>query len=243
MQPSNNKKNNRSNGNILFMLLISIGLFAALSYTIARSSRTVSYSVDSDYNARVQEIITYAEKVSSAIARLRFENDCKASMVSFSQEDGDDYTNPNAPSSHKCDVFNYLGGGIKALTPPDTILDEKHKTDVGYGEYIYTGNICVDKIGTGVADGCASDSVENEELLVIVPWVKQNVCEIINGIMKNPNMPEDEGSSFDGTKFTGTLEDGFALNNSKGTMYNIGCFSSSSIPGEGYHFYYTLIEK
>lgn len=240
----NRDKNRNSRGNVLFLILISIGLFGALTYTFAKSNRTATYSKESDDHAKTQEILSFAEKVGTAVNRLHFQNNCRTAYVSFAHKDGDGYENPTSPTNERCHVFAHEGGGIKHLTPPPQLLDSTHSTDPLYGEYLFSGNVCLDEIGSGTEDTCDSDSVQNEELIMFLPWVKETVCRTINSILANPKLIEDSGSSFDNTKFTGTFIDGHAIaDNMGGKTYNIGCFRSGSTPGDGYHFYYTLLEK
>ena len=245
MQKYDKKIRKFQKGNVLFIILISIALFSALTYTMARTSRTVSYSKDSDDHAKIQEVLSFAEKVTSAIGRIHFQNDCRTSQITFTQEIGDGYENIASPNDERCNVFSYKGGAVKYLTPPEQLLDNSHSTDELFGEYIFTGNVCLDKIGTGtVDDSCEDDGIQNEELILFLPWVKETVCRTINSILSNPTLLEDVGTSFDNTKFNGNFSDGFAISDSLGgKTYNIGCFKSNISPDEGYHFYYTLLEK
>jgi len=244
MQDYQIKYRKNCKGNILFIILISVGLFAALTYTVAKSSRTASYSQESDDHAKIQEVLSFAEKVETAVNRIHFQNDCRTSYINFHHATDDGYTNPVSPESHRCDVFSYEGGAIKYFSPPSQLLDTKHKGDSLYGEYIFTGNVCIDGIGSGTEDSCSSDGVQNEELIIFLPWVKESVCRQINAILDNPKLIEDAGGSFDDTKFTGTFSDGFVLSDNAGSKtYKVGCFKSNTSPGDGYHFYYTLMEK
>lgn len=240
-----NKHNKNTKGNVLFLILISIGLFAALTYTMAKTNRTATYSQESDDHAKTLEVLSFAEKVGAAVNRVHFQNNCRTSYITFEHATGDGYTNAASPANERCHIFSHEGGAIKYLTPPTQLLDNDHAADSLYGEYLITGNVCIDKIGSGTeADGCDSDGVENEELLLILPWVKESVCRTINSILSNPKLIEDEGQSFGSSKFTGTFTDGFVISDILGgDVYNIGCFKSSSAPGDGYHFFYTMLEK
>jgi len=230
-------------GNILFIILIGVALFTALTYTISRSSSSVSPSSEGAEYAKAQEILGFAEQISSAITRLQMQNDCRTYELSLKNSVVDGYTNPNAPDDGRCSVFDNRGGAAAFQKPPVELLDETKSSNSMYGDYLFTGAVCLDNVGTGGFASCSGDSTENEELLLILPWIKQSTCETINRILKNPETVEDTGSSFEDTKFKGSFSEGSSIGSAGHILFRNGCFKSNTTPGNGYHFYYTLMAK
>lgn len=221
-------------GNALFFVLIGIALFAALSFTVVRMSRSTSKMSTQDARLSAQQLLSFAEHMAGAVQGVMLQNGCTLSQVSFENSSVGGYLNASAPD--KCKVFDAAGGGRTYLDPPPEAIDPG-ASDPLAGTYYFTGNTCVDGQGSGSIGSCASDGVANEELLLIVPFVTGETCDAVNQILKRPNTPTDAGSSFSGTKFTGSLNDGFALS----ATYPSGCYhSSGGAPAAGYHFYYVL---
>ena len=103
-------------GNVLFLILLAIALFAVLSYAVTQSSRSSGRDAAAE-NAITDaaQITQYATLVEQTVTRLRLSNGCRDTQISFAADsDGDgnwydaddDYHNPNAPSDFSCHVFH-----------------------------------------------------------------------------------------------------------------------------------------
>lgn len=105
------------NGNILFLILIAVALFAALSYAVTSSNRTNEGGLQRD-KARLiaSRIIQYGNELENQINRLMVINGCSDTQISFERRpfNGSDslYTNPNAPADYRCHVFHPNNGNI-----------------------------------------------------------------------------------------------------------------------------------
>ncbi len=241
MSTMNHPRFNHQSGNAMLYVLVGIVLFAALSYTFSRTSRPAGKISMEDATFAAQEIIAYAEKVNGAVQNLMLQNGCLASQIN---------------TVARCNIYDLDGGGVVLQTPPAVAQDTAAAaaatagfypaTGALVGSYILTGNVCVDNVGPGAHATCATDGLKNEELLLIMPWVKTEVCTAINKILGNTAaILEDEGGGFDDTLFTGTFADGFALGAVGFTTYPIGCYLSNDLatPGAGFHFYHTLLAR
>jgi hypothetical protein len=107
----------KENGNILFLILIAVALFAALSYAVTSTSRSGEGGISADKaKLAATELMQYATQMSQAVNRLRVINGCTPTQISFERDpfDGSDtqYLNPNAPSDKRCHVFHSKGGGM-----------------------------------------------------------------------------------------------------------------------------------
>ncbi|MCK5519170.1 MAG: hypothetical protein KAI61_07130 [Alphaproteobacteria bacterium] len=227
------KKHSFQAGNAMLFILIGIVLFSALTFVFARGSRSPSGISSEDARLYAQEILSYAEKINGAVQTIMLQNGCSGTRVSFENTSVAGY-NHVPPSPQKCNVFNStVGGGMSFESPPSGALTVA-------GDYLFTGNVCIDGVGTGPYATCESDSLKNEELLLILPSVNAEVCVALNRLLSNSaTIPQEATGGYNSTKFTGTYADGFAL----GSGAPAKCFQSTGgSPGSGYHFHYTLLE-
>lgn len=92
-------------GNVLFLILIAVGLFAALSYAVVGSNRSGTASIESE-KEKINEgdLDTYQAQLNMGANRLRLINQC----------DTIDYTIPeNQVAGDKtCHMFHPEGGGV-----------------------------------------------------------------------------------------------------------------------------------
>ena len=107
------KRSSSQNGNVLFLILIAVILFAVLSYAVTRSSRGGGPSADADKkNLDVSATLQYLTGIRAAIQRMMI-NGCDETQISFEMPaTGTYYHNPNSPTDKHCNVFDPAGGGI-----------------------------------------------------------------------------------------------------------------------------------
>lgn len=244
----------RQTGNVLLVVLIGIVLFAALSYTFSRNTRSAAKISFEDAQLNAQQMISYAEKINGAVQSVSSHNECLASQLSFENTTIAGYANASSPANKKCDIYHASGGGMFYEAPPAAARDTAAATAAGgawgalVGSYYFTGNVCLDNAGTGADATCSSDGPvvgDNEELLIMAPWITVDVCNAVNQILGNTTLIVDAGTSFNGTKFIGAFADGFTIGDATPAAYQVGCYQSSatSPPGSGYHFYYMLLAR
>lgn len=114
------------NGNVLFLILIAVALFAALSYSITASTRSGGGNTGSEkVDLQVSQLFQYASGIENAILRLRVSHGCDASQISFERTpfDGSDitYVNANSPANFRCHVFHPNGGGQSYIEYPASL--------------------------------------------------------------------------------------------------------------------------
>ena len=158
-----NRNDINDKGNVLFLILIAVGLFAALSYAVTQSSRG-STGIDREEAAlTAAQIFQYASLVENAINRLRVGNGCRDTDISFENPVSTaNYTNPSAPGDSSCHVFEASGGGLQFIEAPD-----------GNDEWLFSGEIVVEEHTINV-------SGINPELTIILPRISAEVCQAIN---------------------------------------------------------------
>lgn len=109
------KPSNQS-GNVLFLILIAVALFAALSYAVTQSNRG-----SGDADRELQQIDqAEADNCTASVntARLRVEvvNNCSSDQLSYERPDGGN-SNPNAPIDKSCHIFSPGRGGASVCGP------------------------------------------------------------------------------------------------------------------------------
>jgi hypothetical protein len=154
-------------GNVLFLILIAVALFAALSFVVTQSTRSTPGGVGKEKTLlQLNQVHNYGVNIKTAVSRL-LTNGGSFDRLSF--EDARfsaDYTNPNC-STDSCRVFTSIGGSATWAEPPEGFNDGS--------DYIISGHSQVKGIGIDApADPAAA------ELLLIVPNVSESTCLAIN---------------------------------------------------------------
>jgi hypothetical protein len=179
----------KQQGNILFLILIAVALFAALSYAITGSSRSGGDTISKD-KAKIAaaEIVQYGTQLEQAVTRLKVINGCSDTQLSFERVpfDGSDtaYLNPNAPLNFKCHVFHPAGGGVsyRDLSPTDWRGD---------GQLFTIHNMVR---GVGCNDASNNECYE----LLFLSELPEEICLEVNrklGLLNSDGtLPDDVGS-------------------------------------------------
>lgn len=191
------RKSTAESGSVIFLILIAIALFAALSYVIAQSSRTGMGTASKEQAKLVAtEIISFHNKMKDTIRILRV-NGCSDTQINFQSSYWSDagwYDNTTSPADKKCNVFEPQGGGIRIIDPP------KFPVTVGtfhyQGQYFFPAGTAWLESGTT----CTNDSCV--DLLIGLNDIPKEVCTAINSMAGIEGMPTD--SSWGGPPFKGT---------------------------------------
>lgn len=179
MKIDKNISSNES-GNVIFIILIAVALFAALSMAISTTSRydgSGNKINKEEERIKASEMLEYVNNLTTNISRLRL-NGCSAEQISFENDTVSGYDNPLSPSDETCHVFSSAGGGM---------------TYKAY-DSIYTGSYVISNVGTSQTD------------LILDIRTSKTRCEEINTLLGIPNdgaegPPTDKLSA--GVKFQG----------------------------------------
>lgn len=232
-------------GNVFFLILLGVALFAAFTAAVmSSSSKGGSANPDRD-KLEATNIIKYGNTLKSAVDQLRSRGGLSESDISFANSTVSGYgtvgANPTA------EVFHIEGGGIAYETPDSRWLNSAFSLQTGYGEWRFTGVNPVYLVGTPSTGNCGAAS-SCKELLAVLMFVKESVCDEINkqlGTTDASGNPHVSTSPADVTKFTGTF--GSSAYHIRDTADELGgvqqaCIGISSIPGS-YHYYHVLIAR
>ena len=237
----------RERGNVLFLILIAVALFAALGFAVSNILSSGNPTTIASEQARVyaNEIIDHGRTIRQSIQNLRISNGCSQEEISVqfdSDSDGDyndndeNYHNPNSPTDLSCHVFHLDGGGINYYSPNDLLLATDVGTPALYDEWYITGAINAGGVGTGV-----------NELVLFFPYIKRSICIEINEALgiTNPSgePPVESGNAWTPTirRFVGSYGSAAVLNQNSNLQ---GCFegaNASSTPPAGTYSYFQVL--
>lgn len=244
-------------GNAIFYILIAVALLAGLSYAVSLSGRG-NQSAISSQQARLHAlgIIEYAEILKNSVSQIRLRG-YQDTEISFENNIVSGYENAFC-TGEGCKLFEINGGGISYLEPEALWLDSAAAsatpfTEIGdlLGEWYIPANTCVHSVGTG-GDNCWNDPGDVTELIVFLPWVKEQICEEINialGINLPDGTPSDIGGSMfppGGDKFEGVYLTGSIHPHVDNDFVEEACIYHKSVearPGLGYFYYKVLIAR
>lgn len=239
-------------GNVLFLILIAVALFAALSYAVTSSSRSGGGSANKEKaQADAAVIIQYGTSLRSAVRRMKIMNNCSDTQLDFSnavfkENSGNPVIagNTNAPSDKRCHVFNAAGGNMIPIIASATAIDPNN-LDVGQSSYPKAGhaNMTVAQI-KNIGTDAASGTVSANDLVFYYSYLNKATCMAVNDLLGIPN-PNGE-APIDNS--TGTWE-----YYADGSLVSTAIYDSPHINGQpsfcafttgsGYFYYMTLLER
>jgi hypothetical protein len=233
-------------GNILFLILIAVALFAALSYAVTNTSRSGADSVSTD-KAKIlaAEIIQYSTQLEQAVTRMRLINNIPEYGIDLSASGYSDSSANGTCTKNECKLFNIAGGGIPPKLLPFNAWHKSNTTMTGtWRGKAYFRVIQVTDVGSDLP-----------ELLLMYPGIDPEVCKAINKLLKIP-LDGTGDSTFDyfGTSpsvYSGTLNSFPILNNADNILgntaqvikgKNIFCVDHTN-SNSNYYFYHVLIAR
>ena len=174
-------KDANRNGNILFIILIAVALFAALSFTITSGGRQQNPGKRETGKLEASKILSFANQVKAGVDRLRF-NDCNLDSLDFGNttwhfmDSETNYIvpvghNPNAPVDRSCALFHFEGLGIPLVEFPQAGVDDSAVTNTAHEPG--SGRIIV-----GSVSGVGFET--RPELILQINYIREEVCREIN---------------------------------------------------------------
>jgi hypothetical protein len=236
---------NYSRGNILFIILIAIALFGALSFAVSQSKTGTAKNMSGEkLTIKVDQLLEYAQNVRSAVNFIYTHNNISESDIRFAHPELDaaygDYTALNSEQM----VFDPSGGGIDYKPAPAGINDGS--------DWFFTGRTCVSQVGTDGGAGGACHGVPNSELIMFLPNVTYEACVEIDRklslLTASGTPPQDDINMYNiaTDHFSGTFGAVYSIYDSGGILVGAkaGCVEGHTTPAAGtYHFYQVLLER
>jgi hypothetical protein len=245
-------------GNVLFLILIAVALFAALSYAVTQSSRSGGGGAqDSTSLIQSSQITQYPASVKTSVLRMQISNGITIGELAFDPPSQNSVQN-NAPYA----VFESEGGDATY----------KHRVSVGQNSVGPWRYWYADIEGIGDGDDSVGSPDSNDEIIAVLPGIPSGICEKVNNNFDLPD-PSDSGVTLGASGLPSSCTNLTSLDctisdsNSDGTITNtpgmaeplgdtsnantpaltgkaFGCFNNSTdIGGTPYVYYHTLIEQ
>ena len=227
-------------GNVLFLILIAVALFAALSYAVTQSSRSGSGDAGSETNlVNSAQITQYPSSVRTSIIRMMVSKGIAVDQLVF---DKPPYTDLTTASLRERGVFHPEGGGSTYADAAAEVMENGLP-----GPWYFNGSLEVANVGTSTAS-----SVAGNEIIAFLPGVKRSVCEKVNeqlGITGDVNSDVDLSGSADNmiTATTAIADDNLILGDGPSTDtvglagQAFGCFRNNNTTT--YVYYHVLVEQ
>ena len=220
-------------GNALFLILIAVALFAALSYAVTNSGRAGSGADRETALLDAAQLRNYSAQLQTAVNRLRLIGGGSPEEISFQHDasgDGvvsdssNDFYNPNTPTG--CHVFRPEGGGV---TPPDIGFLSEYRIPTSS---IYMYNFQTLKFELGAA--------EKTELVFRIAYLNEDFCEALGGRLFSATAPIEPYT------FLGDFDDSNTTTGGGTTIYissdkTEGCIKRSS--EERYYYFNVLLVR
>ncbi|MCB1532876.1 MAG: hypothetical protein KDJ35_08400 [Alphaproteobacteria bacterium] len=208
-------------GNAFLIILLGVVLFAALSFTVARSMRssTTTKLSGREITLAVSDLMDYTQKVERAVNRLRRKG-CSENELSFENDIVAGYTNAGAPGDGSCNIFSTNGGNVTWRT-----------FSFGAQNFEYWGNDAVQDIGTTNSDLMMTLLINGETTL----------CSALNKQIGLGSTIAIGSGDEDASLFTGSFGDSGTETISETPSETTACFDPDG--GEGYYFYHVLLER
>jgi hypothetical protein len=231
-------------GNVLFLILIAVALFAALSYAVTQSTRSGGGDASRETTlVNASQITQYPASVKTAITRMIVSNSIDPDDLLF---DGPPFTDLTTTTLQSQGVFypgstTGGGGGATYAQAPATVMES-----AAAGTWVFNGENQVKNIGTYNA----TTSTSNVEVIAFLPGVKKSVCESIHSRLGlNTSIPSVTG--VDST--TNMTYANWNSNSNAGIGAGGGIITSAGIldgqpqgcylDGTSYVYYHVLIER
>lgn len=150
------KANQGQRGNVLFLILIAVALFAALSYAVTQSSRSGGNANRETNLLNSAQITQYPTGVKTAALRMIIDGTSVSNIY---------YTPPaNFGTSSDRYVFHPTGGGAAYSEVPSNLM-----ASGSAGVWKINGQFAINDIGTAT-----------EDIIAFLPDINLDVCKKIN---------------------------------------------------------------
>ena len=170
-------------GNVLFLILIAVALFAALSYAVTQSTRTGGGGGDSETALITSAQLTqYPASVRTAVVRMIIGGTNVGDLEFNSPSNFVNLLNPTVG------VFHPEGGGATyTLAPGDMMSVTGGNTT---GAWVFNAENQIELLGTTNAGGTPTTS--SAEVIAFLPGISVTLCNRINKELGLPATPPTE---------------------------------------------------
>ena len=172
-------KQKAQQGNVLFLILIAVALFAALSYAVTQSSRGGSDASKETDLINSAQITQYPTQVRTAVLRMMIQGVSSTQLLFNKPAHLDDIS--DTPTYG---VFHPSGGEAVYQDAPAVFMDPDGPNATG--EWFFNGNFSIGDIGT-------SDT----EVIAFLPGITEAVCNKLNSELEVASTASAETTASD----------------------------------------------
>lgn len=245
-QTQTQKKRQGEAGNVLFLILIAVALFAALSYAVTQSTRSGGGDANSEKSLVSSAALTqYPASIKTTITRMLISNSVDVNYLLFNKPATFSALTDtaNEPITYKKNaVFHPApGGGATYSNAPADVLS------TGTGEWFFNANNEVGNIGTTSSSTAVTASTA--DIIAFLPNVQKAVCDKIHAQLGMaavsttaiaPNLANMETSTGHNTNGNILRTVGLKITSAELLGQPQGCFNTSA---NGYVYYHVLVER
>ena len=164
-------------GNALFLILIAVALFAALSYAVTSSGRGGGGIDKEQYSIIAARMVQHFGSMEQAINRMKIINGCSDEEISFEHApfDGTDTArdNPVTGDNYECFIYHSDGGGVAEVEFADFFGSSATNS-----YYDGIGNSAI--IGVGTTDA-TTNSADLYFMVELPPEIdRSDFCNVYN---------------------------------------------------------------
>ncbi len=175
---STTKDRQSESGNVLFLILIAVALFAALSYAVTQSTRSGAGSSDNETSLiNSAQLTQYPAGIRTAVVRMMI-GGVDIGNLSFNAPS--DFT--NLGTNLAWGVFYPTGGGATYAEAPVDVMA------TGPGVWHFNLENQIDLVGT---TGGAGPTDTSADLIAFLPGISKSVCTKINSELGLPTADAD----------------------------------------------------
>lgn len=220
---------NSQSGNVFFIVMVAVALFAALMFTFSRGARQGGDNLSAKQaDVMASDILTYVQRVERGVSRV-YGRGFSENAISFQNEYISGYENANC-TSNRCQVFHKDGGAV-AYRQLDSSWSNSSSN------WNFTGENYVVGIGTDCNNASCS------ELLMVLDDVPSVLCAALNKRLSiAPPIPQDNGidlTEYDGA-FAYNAANDIGDDDARLEEVRTACFEES---GGNNYFYHVLMER
>lgn len=166
-----NTDRNGERGNVLFLILIAVALFAALSYAVTQSTRSGSGDASGETNLiNSAQLAQYPAGVRTSVVRMVIGG------IAVDQIGFDAPANFAAVSDLTYNVFHPTGGGAVFQLAPKDVLNTSSPGNTG-GRWIFSSFYQINGVGSTTP---APAGNSGNDIIAFLPGVAMNVCKKLN---------------------------------------------------------------
>lgn len=168
---TNGKTQNRKGeqGNVLFLILIAVALFAALSYAVTQSTRSGGGDASNEKSLVSSAALTqYPASLKTAIVRMTVSNGIDPTTLLF--DTPSTFSALDTEAEQKAAVFYPTGGGATYTKATKDVVTTG-------GDWVFNGNNSIYNIGTTSGSAPISSTAD---IMAILPDITKSVCDKIH---------------------------------------------------------------